>query len=1481
MKRRILASLLSLVMALSLLPETAIAEGETMPVSEDTEAIVEPVVELAEESAITVANPYSNSGITVESAAMAEGLATVNVSYAKANQMAGIGYSYMVNGEEVTGRAIAQQIDGDGIPQTDKNNIDGYVRDCTVYTFTVAENAENITVTVDGSTFWDYDTATKTLTISGDGAMADFKYTTISDDEATVDEQCLASFPWAEYKNEVENVIVKDAVTRIGNQAFRKFFELENLTVESKELLEIGDTVCMNDSALKVVDLTACTKLAAVGDGVLTYVTSDADITVKMAAPVTGLWRSGVNYTKANTKFEYTDGYDAVTVGDWQCLLGGDKCEIIAYTGNDSDIEIPASVEHESKTYQVTLLDSGLFQNNTKITSVAFADGSAITAIPVSFMSCSDLRPLGHGNTVSVILPGGIETIGASAFAMYSSDLTTFQIGNVSDYIDLTHIKSIGSLGLANLLTDHFNKKSIKISDALKSIGSEAFKNNRFDELVLTKGDYKNISVHSNAFGSLYLTNGVELEADVENADAIIDAVLNAKKVTKFTQLFEGDKSAVYTVDYVNKTVSLVLSSGLDADDFAEASWHGYAVLLMETIKTGDWEIQGATANGKKTCTIIGYYGQGGAIEIPTVIEGYTVKAIGDEVFKNNNTITKVTFEDGSQCEEIGYYAFGSENKDTSKLTEIEFPNTLKRIGSYAFFRSALDQFPALPEGLTTIGSQAFYNSDKVKTDLLVIPASVTEIGDQAFRWCSGVQKVQVNSKTLTIGKQAFLFGPSSATDRYIDLSAVEDLTMSKETYHDGNVKFNIDQRSGVSVIYVANDAIATAMNDETNYPDTFKKTTTSIVSINGGTVNAKPTGLSSVTRTDGSTDYTAEWYTDGNYTQKVENPDAALTPGTTYYAKWVTSVDSYQVAAIPDMTYTGDKITPDVVVTDSEGNPKSHTVDYSNNVDVGKAKATVTIDNTSVEIPFNIVKDMNPTVTMEGTSVTYGTPYDLKPTAKTSKGNTIAGEIDIKYYTDSKCTSGETDVAPVDAGTYYAKATLKGTENYATASSEPVKIVIMNASFNVVSKGYTGTYDGKPHSITVEADDAKISYSMDAGERKTYSSTVPTFTNVGEYTVYYRVVKANHEDVKGSETVKIAPAVLTATYVSESVRYGTSPALKVDVTGFVPGEDDTTAAGYTAPTVSNSNTAVGEYTLTPAGGKADNYSFNYVSGTLTIYSRSSGGSGSSSSGSSYTVSVPSTKNGDVTVSPKTAKKGDTVTITVAPDKGCELDSLTVKDANGNTMKLSDKGNGKYTFTMPGSKVTVSAEFVEAQTASTFADVPADAYYAKAVEWAVKNGITNGKANGLFGSDDPCTRGQIVTFLWRAAGSPAPKGTAAVPADVVPGSYCYNAVAWAIENGITNGFADGTFGVNNPCTRAQCVALLFRNAVANGLEAVTLQDLISGFGDAAELPAYAVPAMNWALSSGIVQGNGGLLLSNASCTRAQIVTFLYRAYQGK
>ena len=264
-----------------------------------------------------------------------------------------------------------------------------------------------------------------------------------------------------------------------------------------------------------------------------------------------------------------------------------------------------------------------------------------------------------------------------------------------------------------------------------------------------------------------------------------------------------------------------------------------------------------------------------------------------------------------------------------------------------------------------------------------------------------------------------------------------------------------------------------------------------------------------------------------------------------------------------------------------------------------------------------------------------------------------------------------------------------------------------------------------------------------------------------------------------------------------------------------------------------------------------------------------------------YAVSAPAAENGKIAVSPKNASAGSTVTITVKPDSGYVLETISVTDRNGNDLKLTDRGNGKYTFTMPGSRVEVKVTFMEDNSVlNFFYDVPNGAYYYDAVKWAVDNGITGGVGNSLFAPNQPCTRGQIVTFLWRAAGSPV-VNYAMNMTDVAEDAYYGEAVRWALSEGITTGIGDITFGPDAACTRAQAVAFLFRYAVASGMDAVTLADLISGFADAASVPGYAVSAMNWALSQGIMQGSGTQLLSGNTCTRAQIVTFLYRANQGK
>ena len=254
----------------------------------------------------------------------------------------------------------------------------------------------------------------------------------------------------------------------------------------------------------------------------------------------------------------------------------------------------------------------------------------------------------------------------------------------------------------------------------------------------------------------------------------------------------------------------------------------------------------------------------------------------------------------------------------------------------------------------------------------------------------------------------------------------------------------------------------------------------------------------------------------------------------------------------------------------------------------------------------------------------------------------------------------------------------------------------------------------------------------------------------------------------------------------------------------------------------------------------------------------------------SYTVSVDKTENGTITVSPQSASNGSIVTITVKPDKGYTLETLRALDMSGYAMELTEN-NGRFTFKMPASAVIVKATFMDDNTMlNFFVDVKASDYFYDAVLWAAEKGVTSGADALHFNPNAPCTRAQIVTFLWRAAGSPAPKNMSSF-ADVPADAFYAKAVAWAVENGITGGTGDGKFSPDATCTRAQAVTFLYR---ASGAPAVSGN---AAFSDVAT-NAYYAAAVKWAEKNGITGGiGGGLFGSNNNCTRAQIVTFLYRS----
>lgn len=435
--------------------------------------------------------------------------------------------------------------------------------------------------------------------------------------------------------------------------------------------------------------------------------------------------------------------------------------------------------------------------------------------------------------------------------------------------------------------------------------------------------------------------------------------------------------------------------------------------------------------------------------------------------------------------------------------------------------------------------------------------------------------------------------------------------------------------------------------------------------------------------------------------------------------------------------------------------------------------------------------------------------------------------------------------------------------DNYADSTADLVVNVVYEFVPVVDVEDISAVYDGQPvadtaiHGTAVyDGQSVEGAWSFKAGQDLT------AVADSGPKTVVFTPVDtAVYAQVEATVLVTIDKADPTGepsyTAIKESGKTLADAAL--DVGTITPGGTIAWDDGDATPV--KANTAYG-WTFTPDD--TDNY--NLFTGTITPYKRSSGGGGSGSS--SYSIETKADDNGSVSVSPSRASRGDTVTVTVKPDEGYVLDTLTITDRDGNKIDYKSKDDNKYTFTMPSSAVTVKAAFTEKGLA--FTDVPADAYYADAVKWAVAQGITSGTTASTFDPNSGCTRGQVVTFLWRAHGEPEPSSTANPFADVSADAYNYKAILWAYENGITGGTTATTFAPNATCTRAQIVTFLYR---ADGAQAVAGGNVFT------DVPAdaYYTDAVNWAVAEDITGGTTATTFApDATCTRAQVVTFLYR-----
>lgn len=753
---------------------------------------------------------------------------------------------------------------------------------------------------------------------------------------------------------------------------------------------------------------------------------------------------------------------------------------------------------------------------------------------------------------------------------------------------------------------------------------------------------------------------------------------------------------------------------------------------------------------------------------------------------------------------------------------------TVTEIGYGAFFQNTAITKVTIPSTVTKIGEKAFYQCRNVTE--ISLPDGLAEIGALAFNGCSTLATLTIPSAVTSIGGGAFahcnslqeITVPAGITDS----ASIQDLYISDNGAYPGTVKFADGSPFEIDGGVLYNETVAVFCVDREATSITVRAGTTEIFPG----AFSKQDSLESVSFADDGqlTNIGQSAFYSCDNLKSVMLPDGLTTigKGAFEYVPALKFINIPSTVTSLGVNFLSGVSTDTVVVFEGETPPT-----FESEEDLVWGDTLTALDG----IPGDYTK---PTVYYPASAAeSYTGEGSALLTAGLVTAPSDSGEGEESneqgYALPKSSTFSGTVGTAIEIGAYTlptdATLTIEPTEGVSTENG------------NIT---YTGTSAG---TVTLTAKITKDSVTL---AEETYSITMAAAT------VPATSITLNQNSLFLYSNTTPNTATLTATV---------EPADSTDTVSWSSSNNDVvTVENGVVKAVGNGTAAItataGEYSATCE---------------VTVARYSAGGGTVTPT---YTVTTPKVDNGSVTVSPKNASKGTTVTITVKPDDGYELDELIVTDKNGDALKLTDKGNGKFTFTMPGSKVEIEASFVEIEepiVVPEFTDVPADAYYADAVEWAVKNGITIGTGDGTtFSPDLGCTRAQVVTFLWRAAGSPAPKSTVNPFVDVLPGEYYAEAVLWAVENGITVGTnAEGTtFSPDEICSRAQIVTFLWRSE--NRPAASTSGSFVDVASD-----TYYTGAVEWAAENAITVGTnpeGTMFSPDEDCTRAQIVTFLYR-----
>ena len=1109
-----------------------------------------------------------------------------------------------------------------------------------------------------------------------------------------------------------------------------------------------------------------------------------------------------------------------VEVAPWYWSWKGHNCpqhtdNVFAGTeySNRSALEIPATITHDGRTYTVVGIGDGAFFEMTG-TEVTLSEG--LTYIGEGAFS--------NASCTSISIPASVTSLQREAFTFAAFTSITFAEGS--------KLESIGDSAFCDCKIT-----TLSLPSSVKSLGHTVFKS--CDELNTVEIPASVTDIQTDTFDEYFDADANEGAGNVTFAEGSIfklqDGVLyDSENLIRVL----GWKETVVVPDGI-KYIGADAFNAYDPKDDTNSTVLKSITLPESLVSIGKMAFR--ACKSLESITIPKNVSEIGDGAFSSCSSLATVKILGpvkeltgiNGVFSGCTELKTITLPDTLTI--LGNRTFNG----CKALETINLPESLTEIGDLAFFQCTSLKNVNIPNGVKTVGKQVFGNCNSL--ELAVIPASVTSIGQQAFQKAFNAEAGSLVMKGAT--------PPELGTN-----------VMGTPSTKQENVK--VYYPAAAEAAYKATDLV----DEESSGGYALELTNTSMIlttakaadgsnSLTLKTVTV-PEGMTLTATSSDNTIATVDT-TNGLVVTGVAEGTATIT-ATLKVDDYMVLTDSCTVTVTAAGTVIPDVDEPQVSVDDSISNEadKKTATKVASSVSADEVVSSAAQKeagylNTSAEKENLIEKGKEKLKAQEGDTVTLFTQSFLEIKAE---------KVDTS---DSKVSAITLNITPkvqvvASTATNSADIQIKNEDGEGNAVVvKPAEELEITTSAEITVELPADVFAKETVYVKHEADSGTYFYNAKANEQGTL-----TFTSKHGFSPFtFSLTNEAVAEVNGVGYASFQAAV-DAAGQNGTVKVLTDTALNAKISG-----SSKTIYVENATNKDSISVTINGDTFTVAKGQSEEYT----------YTKPSGGGGSSGGGDSdptYSIATPDkVTGGSIKVTPNRASAGTRVTITVKPDAGYKLDELTVTDRKGNELKVTDRDDNKYTFQMPNSKVEIEVSFMRIEDETpVFTDVPTGAYYADAVKWAVEKGVTSGTSATTFSPDMNCTRAQMVTFLWRAAGSPAPKSTTNPFVDIQSGAYYYDAVLWAVEQGITSGTSATTFAPDATCTRAQTVTFLYRAA---GSPAVTG----SSFADVAA-DAYYADAVAWAVSENVTAGTGnGLFSPDVACTRAQIVTFLYRAEQ--